>query len=278
MVKSPVVSRPVVTSPGAGSRATDSPAMVCPATGSPVTGSPVTGSPGPAAPDAAAPGPAAPDAAPPGSHPRAWLTRRWPAGPHLTAGPRRHRRSPPHPAGRAAWPPCAGRPAAAGPPARRARPAHPGRPHRRARPAARAVDMDLAAEFIQLHRREVPGAGPAGPRLREIRREISLTGTYRHTLEELEFGARVAWRNSGRCIGRLYWKSLKVRDRREVSSAADIAAECAGHLRAATNHGRVRPTITVFAPDTPARQRPAHLERAAGPVRRLRAAGRVRAR
>ncbi len=116
--------------------------------------------------------------------------------------------------------------------------------------------MDLAAEFIQLHRREVPGAGPAGPRLREIRREIRRTGSYRHTLDELEFGARVAWRNSGRCIGRLYWKSLKIRDRREVSSAADIAAECAGHLRAATNHGRVRPTITVFAPDTPARSGP----------------------
>jgi nitric-oxide synthase len=118
------------------------------------------------------------------------------------------------------------------------------------------VDLDLAAEFIQLHRREVPGAGPVEPRLREIRREIRLTGTYQHTLEELEFGARVAWRNSSRCIGRLYWKSLKVRDRREVSSAADIAAECADHLRAATNHGRVRPVITVFAPDTAAQSGP----------------------
>jgi nitric-oxide synthase len=116
--------------------------------------------------------------------------------------------------------------------------------------------MDAAAEFIRLHRREVPGAGPAEPRLRDIRREISLTGTYRHTLDELEFGARVAWRNSSRCIGRLYWKSLQVRDRRDVGTAEGIAAECAGHLRAATNHGRVRPAITVFAPDTPARRGP----------------------
>jgi nitric-oxide synthase len=116
--------------------------------------------------------------------------------------------------------------------------------------------MDAAAEFIRLHRREVPDAGPAGPRLREIRREISLTGTYQHTLDELEFGARVAWRNSSRCIGRLYWKSLRVRDRRDVGTAEGIAAECAGHLRAATNHGRVRPAITVFAPDTPARSGP----------------------
>jgi nitric-oxide synthase, bacterial len=122
--------------------------------------------------------------------------------------------------------------------------------------SARPVDMDAAAEFIQMHRREVPGAGPAGPRLREIRREISLTGTYRHTADELEFGARVAWRNSSRCIGRLYWKSLKVRDRREVDTAAGVAAECAAHLRAVTNHGRIRPAITVFAPDTPARRGP----------------------
>ena len=118
------------------------------------------------------------------------------------------------------------------------------------------MDLDAAAEFIQMHRREVPGAGPAGPRLREIRREISLTGTYRHTVDELEFGARVAWRNSSRCIGRLYWKSLKIRDRREVDTAAGVAAECAAHLRAVTNHGRIRPAITVFAPDTPARRGP----------------------
>ncbi|MDX6332954.1 MAG: nitric-oxide synthase, bacterial [Streptosporangiaceae bacterium] len=121
---------------------------------------------------------------------------------------------------------------------------------------AQPVDMEAAAEFIRLHRREAPDAGPVEPRLREIRREIRLTGTYRHTVEELEFGARVAWRNSSRCIGRLYWKSLKVRDRREVDTAAGVAEECAAHLRAATNHGRVRPIITVFAPDTPARSGP----------------------
>jgi nitric-oxide synthase len=122
--------------------------------------------------------------------------------------------------------------------------------------AVQPVDMEAAAELIRLHRREVPGAGPVEPRLREIRREIRLTGTYRHTAGELEFGARVAWRNSSRCIGRLYWKSLRVRDRREVDTAAGVAEECAAHLRAATNHGRVRPIITVFAPDTPARSGP----------------------
>jgi len=116
----------------------------------------------------------------------------------------------------------------------------------------RPVDLDVVAEFIRLHRRECPEAGDPGPRLREIRREIEMTGSYQHTQAELVFGARVAWRNSCRCIGRLYWQSLQVRDRREVGTAPDIAAECALHLRAATNGGRIRPTITVFAPDTPA--------------------------
>ena len=77
-----------------------------------------------------------------------------------------------------------------------------------------------AERFITLfHRRELrPGRTTA--RLRQVRREIEATGTYWHTPAELEFGARVAWRNSARCIGRLYWHSLRVRDRREVTAAA----------------------------------------------------------
>jgi nitric-oxide synthase len=99
-------------------------------------------------------------------------------------------------------------------------------------------------------------AGPPDRRLQQIRREIEMTGTYRHTPAELAFGARVAWRNSSRCIGRLYWRSLRVRDRREVTAAPDIAAESIAHLREATNDGRIRPVITVFAPDTPDRPGP----------------------
>jgi len=99
-------------------------------------------------------------------------------------------------------------------------------------------------------------AGPPDRRLRQVRHEIATTGTYWQTAEELEFGARVAWRNSARCIGRLYWRSLRVRDRREISAAGDLAAESVGHLREATNGGRIRPVITVFAPDAPDRPGP----------------------
>ena len=112
-----------------------------------------------------------------------------------------------------------------------------------------------AERFITLFHSE-SRAGPPDRRLRHIRREIETTGTYRHTAAELAFGARVAWRNSSRCIGRLYWHSLRVRDRREVTAASEIAAESVAHLREATNGGRIRPVITVFAPDAPGRPGP----------------------
>jgi nitric-oxide synthase, bacterial len=116
--------------------------------------------------------------------------------------------------------------------------------------------LATAEEFITLFHAEHPSAGPPQDRLRQIRLEIETAGTYRHTTEELTFAARVAWRNSSRCIGRLYWRSLQVRDLRHVRSAADVAAESAAHLQAATNGGRIRPLITVFAPDEPGRPGP----------------------
>ncbi|MFC6086599.1 nitric oxide synthase oxygenase [Sphaerisporangium aureirubrum] len=119
-----------------------------------------------------------------------------------------------------------------------------------------AVDPGEAERFLRLFYGENPGAGAIGPRLREVRGQIARYGTYSHTAAELEYGARVAWRNSSRCIGRLYWRSLRVRDHRFVHDAERVAAECVNHLREATGAGRVRPTITVFAQDRPGRPGP----------------------
>ena len=117
-------------------------------------------------------------------------------------------------------------------------------------------DLDEATEFLELFHREYPAAGPVGPRLAHVRAEVAANGTYRHTPQELTFGAQVAWRNAARCIGRLYWRSLKVRDRRQVADAAVVAAECVQHLRLATGRGKIRPLITVFAPDAPGKPGP----------------------
>ncbi|WP_255694985.1 nitric oxide synthase oxygenase [Actinomycetospora soli] len=126
-----------------------------------------------------------------------------------------------------------------------------------------AVDPAEAEEFLRqfFAEAEEPGAttvkGEAAAevtleeRIAAVRDEIARTGTYVHTTAELTFGARVAWRNSARCIGRLYWRSLHLRDRRHVSAPDEVAAECVGHLDEATRRGRIRSTITIFAPDTP---------------------------
>ncbi|NUO98188.1 MAG: nitric oxide synthase oxygenase [Nonomuraea sp.] len=116
----------------------------------------------------------------------------------------------------------------------------------------RTTDVREAERFIRLFHAENPAAGGLQARLRDVARDVARYGTYTHTFEELEFGARVAWRNSSRCIGRLYWRSLKVRDRRDVATAEGVAVECVGHLREASGEGKVRPTITVFAQDAPA--------------------------
>ncbi len=86
-------------------------------------------------------------------------------------------------------------------------------------------------------------------RLKEIADEIEKSGTYRHTYDELRHGARMAWRNSNRCIGRLPWDSLHVVDKRDASSEEEIAAALFEHLDYATNRGRIRPTITILRPE-----------------------------
>ena len=126
-----------------------------------------------------------------------------------------------------------------------------------------------AERFIISFHRDTPALGSPVGRLREVRRELRSTGTYQHTTGRTVYAARVAWRNSSRCIGRLYWRSLRVRDLRRVTSAPEIAAETIAHLRQATNGGRIRPVISVFAPDTPARPGPRILC-AQRSVRRLR--------
>ncbi len=118
------------------------------------------------------------------------------------------------------------------------------------------LDIEEARTFVdQCYAETAPGA-PRAVRWQEIRDEIAATGTYTHTAQELEFGARVAWRNSARCIGRLYWKSLRIRDLRHLRAPEDVARECVTHLRESTRGGRIRSTISVFAPDGPGRPGP----------------------
>ncbi len=68
-------------------------------------------------------------------------------------------------------------------------------------------------------------------RIEEVRREVNETGTYSHTLVELEHGARMAWRNNNRCIGRLFWERLHVFDKRALETTEDVFSALLKHIR-----------------------------------------------
>lgn len=85
-------------------------------------------------------------------------------------------------------------------------------------------------------------------RLQEVRESIARHGAYEHTAEELAHGAKMAWRNSNRCIGRFFWETLHVFDEREARTEEEMAEALFRHIEYATNGGKIRPAITVFAP------------------------------
>lgn len=50
-------------------------------------------------------------------------------------------------------------------------------------------------------------------RLEEVTKEIEASGTYQLKDTELIYGAKHAWRNAARCVGRIQWSKLQVINR-----------------------------------------------------------------
>jgi nitric-oxide synthase len=113
-------------------------------------------------------------------------------------------------------------------------------------PVPKDVLHSRAQAFILQAYNEMGKAELAESRLKEVLHEIEATGTYIHTQDELICGARMAWRNSNRCIGRLFWKSLKVVDARHVASAEEAVPFLSEHLSYGFNGGDIRSVITIF--------------------------------
>ncbi|WIV67417.1 nitric oxide synthase oxygenase [Natrialbaceae archaeon AArc-T1-2] len=110
-------------------------------------------------------------------------------------------------------------------------------------------DLYEAAEsFVRQCYAELEREDEIDDRLAEIRASIEETGHYEHTYDEIEHGARMAWRNSNRCIGRLFWEALDVIDARDRDTAEGVFDALCHHLEYATNDGDIRPTITLFEP------------------------------
>ena len=85
-------------------------------------------------------------------------------------------------------------------------------------------------------------------RWKEIESEIDSKGTYTHTKRELQFGSRLAWRNSNRCIGRHFWRTLQVIDARDCTTETQAIDHLKRHVDAAFNGGKITNVITVFPP------------------------------
>jgi nitric-oxide synthase len=119
------------------------------------------------------------------------------------------------------------------------------------------VDVDEAEDFLRACYAELPKLGPVGPRIAAVREQVAALGTYTHTKPELVHGARMAWRNASRCIGRIYWRSLTVLDRRSPRTHEQIFEDLVTHLRFATGEGdrrgHLRPVISVFGQAIPGR-------------------------
>lgn len=105
--------------------------------------------------------------------------------------------------------------------------------------------LDEAERFLTTYIEETPHTQN---RLNDVRDEILRTGSYTQTTDEVTFGAKLAWRNSNRCIGRLFWDQLHVIDARAATTIEAIRDALFHHIRHATNDGRIRSTITIFHP------------------------------
>ena len=111
--------------------------------------------------------------------------------------------------------------------------------------------LNEAKTFLDLFHSEQALSFPIQERIMEVTTAIKQEDTYVHTSEELAFGAKVAWRNNARCIGRLHWQSLLVQDMRGLSTVKEIFDASVEHIQLAINGGKIRPIITIFAPKQP---------------------------
>uniref|UniRef100_A0A8D2MQE1 Nitric oxide synthase n=1 Tax=Zonotrichia albicollis TaxID=44394 RepID=A0A8D2MQE1_ZONAL len=108
----------------------------------------------------------------------------------------------------------------------------------------------LAKDFIDQYyssiKRWVSGSKAHMERLEEVTKEIETTDTYQLRDTELIYGAKHAWRNAARCVGRIQWSKLQVFDARDCTTAHGMFNYICNHIKYATNKGNLRSAITIF--------------------------------
>ena len=120
------------------------------------------------------------------------------------------------------------------------------------RPEYESISFEDVQEYYLLYKQEIGlSSGETEKRLEGILKEIHVSKSYQQTYNEMYVGTKLAWRNSLRCIGRLHWNSLKVRDLRHISHIDDIFSSLVEHINLSTNGGKIQPIVTLFAPQEP---------------------------
>ena len=106
--------------------------------------------------------------------------------------------------------------------------------------------IQKAKAYIELCYLELNKEDLLEARLVMVQNSIEKTGTYELLDFELDYGTKVAWRNSNKCIGRLFWRSMEVLDNRSLETSDEVFDALFKHIDFATNGGNIRSTITVF--------------------------------
>uniref|UniRef100_A0A8D3CHT7 Nitric oxide synthase n=1 Tax=Scophthalmus maximus TaxID=52904 RepID=A0A8D3CHT7_SCOMX len=108
--------------------------------------------------------------------------------------------------------------------------------------------LPLATDFIDQYYTSIKRNGSKAhvDRLEEVTKEIDASGTYQLKDTELIYGAKHAWRNAARCVGRIQWSKLQVFDARDCTTAHGMYNYICNHIKYATNKGNLRSAITIF--------------------------------
>ncbi|XP_077456811.1 nitric oxide synthase 1 isoform X2 [Stigmatopora argus] len=108
--------------------------------------------------------------------------------------------------------------------------------------------LTLATDFIDQYYTSIKRYSSKAhmDRLEEVTKEIEISGTYQLKDTELIYGAKHAWRNAARCVGRIQWSKLQVFDARDCTTAHGMYNYICNHIKYATNKGNLRSAITIF--------------------------------
>ena len=85
----------------------------------------------------------------------------------------------------------------------------------------------------------------------DISASIALKGTYDLTTDELEHGARVAWRNAPKCANRAKWAELTIADCRGITTNSEAFAAILELLEGSLASGATITRMAVFRPRGP---------------------------